>query len=642
MANTTTKRPDIHRRNAEAARVQAREINLRQATVRRGKAAAQESTAAIRGYIKAKVGRVPWIEHVYPCTVLELERDGNQKPTGRCLVDYGAANGQPVVALHGERVPQIGGRYALRYPSKGAYPWIKIYSGKWLYWNTVQPGNTINIYRMPWPPTSNNEIEFLCAVPRTDSGMFYRKLIGCDGQGTLWFRYSTGPRNGLMYWPENGKGKRSTMIECGGILPGAVDCTPGESNVIGLERRQATRLIPGEHINLVSHVFGVWLHLQTDTGTTYAAGPPGPTDFQWDTGDVLEATAPRIEPEDVPLVRDQAHYIPPNDGTTDAVHYHWYVYAVPGSPIVPSIDLSAEGVYEPLDIIHVARIRQKENGPAFEGWEIKQSVQRDGAVVLDSWGEHLSMGFQGFLDQLASPEEAIAYILSGHDLSQMYPLTGRGYPGVIKSNAFAGDSRVTEALITYHPHIWTDEDSNVVTAWPFIQYNDPIQYQNPSFRTLHAWPSNYDSTTYVIPGNHLMIPGLINKLPPVDPGKYLYQVFAVGPADDNTIRTSGIWNTGRRPLTVGQFVNIPNREDEDKKTKLYIAPEGQYFLPENKINEILADGRDALDLLGRSVDGKWWVTEDGGVTWDKCLGTGERIALTGIAFGFEGFIVEGV
>lgn len=137
-------------RSANARRLLTEEMSKRRAAIQRGRAAALDSIKQIRAYIKALTGNTPWIDHVYPCTVLRIERNASGNPTGRCLVDFHSKSGLPVWALYGIHEPIVGEHYALRYPTKGKYPWIKTYrSNRWLYYK--DPASTI-LYRFHWPP----------------------------------------------------------------------------------------------------------------------------------------------------------------------------------------------------------------------------------------------------------------------------------------------------------------------------------------------------------------------------------------------------------------------------------------------------------------------------------------------------------
>jgi hypothetical protein len=624
----------IAEKNRRRGELLREETNKRKQTVARGKNDARNQMQIIRQYIKLLIGTVPWIDHVYHCSVLKIEKDGNGKPTGRCLVDYGAKNGKPIWALHGERVPVIGGIYALRYPSKGARPWIKILSGKFLYWQYQTPRGAYEIYRIPWPPVANTEIEFLCTAPFGVGGYGYEKFIGCDGQGTLWFWYSNSVANAAVAWPENGKGLRGEAQPCGGIMPGAVDCTPGESNIIGLEIVRSKRLTTGTSIPQSFHYLGLWLHLQSDGGTTLGGGPPGPDDPQYHTGDIAELTNTCVEPGDAGKTRGEGHYNPPNDGTSDEPHFHWFIQDV--DFLDPVTDLSALVNYQPLCKVHVSR-----NLDQRTRWAMFQTVTKDGAFQTDTYGMRIDSGFCGFPESFVSVEATKDYIVDGNCIDSMYALTERSLPTYVLSNVVVGDSLYFEPIQDYHPHIWTDDNENIVPAWPFRQFSDPLRHSGPTFREIHVWPPGaFNDTSYAIPPNTLYLPGLMH-MAPGDAGKYLYTIFNIGPRDANTLRVSGTWNIGRKPRTVSSQVSFPDIDAENKLTKFYTKREGAYEQPNNpKLVEVMADGRDSLDLLAKDEAGKWWFTEDGGETWEKFL-NGEPLAHAPVQ-GIEGFIVEGV
>jgi hypothetical protein len=127
-------------------REQLQEAKNRRASVRtQAKIDAQRETFAIRTYIEDEVGKHPWIEHVYQCICRAIIRDNVAR------VDAGFFSGQ-VEALFGAVKPNVGAKYELRWPSKGALPWIKVpRNPRWLYGNK----DTI-LWRWEWPPPTLN------------------------------------------------------------------------------------------------------------------------------------------------------------------------------------------------------------------------------------------------------------------------------------------------------------------------------------------------------------------------------------------------------------------------------------------------------------------------------------------------------
>lgn len=194
----------------------------------------------LREYIEDEVGTTPWIEHVYQCIVLRIQRPHV------ALVEAGFFGG-PINALFGDRKPLVGFKYELRYPSLGAVPWIKVPSAKFMYYTRGSSDRkTLRVMRISWPPLDpKGEPEQLCVykgmqIVYRRADYLFNGLLGVDGNGTIWttwLKNTDSPRGvisqlGITWWPGLGAGEESPVYWIPpGYSVGAVDSTQGQSKI---------------------------------------------------------------------------------------------------------------------------------------------------------------------------------------------------------------------------------------------------------------------------------------------------------------------------------------------------------------------------------------------------------------------------